>query len=86
MSHAVLIIEDEATLAKNMKQYLDRHGFEVRTVASAEDGLKQIDEYKPDVVPLDFHLPGMDGMQALTQIRSRDSQVLSRSVLDLRNY
>ena len=75
MSHAVLIIEDEPTLAKNMKQYLDRHGFEVRTVASAEDGLKQIDEYKPDVVLLDFHLPGMDGMQALAQIRSRDSQI-----------
>ena len=75
MSHAVLIIEDEAILAKNIKQYLDRHSFEVRTVTSAEEGLKQLDEYKPDVILLDFNLPGMNGLEALAQIRGRDSQV-----------
>jgi two-component system response regulator AtoC len=74
MSHAVLIIEDEATLAKNMKKYLEQHGFEVRVVPSAEEGLAQLDEYKPDVILLDFHLPGMNGLEALAQIRSRDSQ------------
>jgi DNA-binding NtrC family response regulator len=74
MSHAVLIIEDEATLAKNMKRYLEQHGFDVRAVPSAEEGLAQLDEYKPDIILLDFHLPGMSGLEAIARIRSRDSQ------------
>jgi two-component system, NtrC family, response regulator AtoC len=75
MSHAVLIIEDEASLAKNMKRYLDRHGFVVRAVTSAEDGLAQLDQYKPDAILLDFHLPGMNGIQAIAKIRALDSRI-----------
>jgi DNA-binding NtrC family response regulator len=72
MSYAILIIEDEATLAKNLTQYLVRHGYDARTVSSAEEGLASLDEYKPDLVLLDFHLPGMDGLHALQQLRQRD--------------
>jgi len=75
MGHAVLIIEDEATLAKNIKSFLERHGFEARVAATAEEGLEQLDVFKPDVVLLDFHLPGMDGMEALAKINARDAQV-----------
>ena len=75
MGHAVLIIEDEATLAKNIKSFLDRHGYEARTAATAEDGLAQLETFKPDIVLLDFHLPGMDGMQALARISELDSRI-----------
>jgi DNA-binding NtrC family response regulator len=77
MGHAVLIIEDEATLAKNIKSFLDRHGFEARTAATAEDGLVQLETFKPDIVLLDFHLPGMDGMQALAKITALDARILT---------
>jgi two-component system response regulator AtoC len=69
MGHAVLIIEDEATIAKNINTYLARHGFEVRTAPNAEDGLKQIDVFKPDAVLLDFNLPGMNGLEALSKLK-----------------
>ena len=72
MSNAVLIIEDEATLAKNLTQYLVRHGFDARAASSAEEGITQLDDYKPDLVLLDFHLPGMDGLRALEKLRERD--------------
>lgn len=39
MAHAVLIIDDEATLAKNMKAYLERQGFDADIAGSAEDGI-----------------------------------------------
>lgn len=72
MSHALLIIEDEAILAKNIRIYFERAGYDVRTADSAEDGLRQLDLFKPDVVVLDYQLPGMDGIEMLTTLRSAD--------------
>jgi DNA-binding NtrC family response regulator len=72
MSHAVLVIEDEDVLAKNILIYLQRHGYEVRIAHSAEDGLSMLDEVRPDAVVLDFNLPGIDGLEALARIRAFD--------------
>ena len=72
MSHALLIIEDEAILAKNIKIYFERAGYEVRAAVSAEDGLRQLDLFKPDVVLLDYQLPGMNGIEMLTALRKTD--------------
>ena len=75
MSHAILIIEDEPTIGKNMATYLTRHGFEVRLAASAEDGLAEVDNFKPDIVVLDFNLPGMNGIEALGRLRQTAGQI-----------
>ena len=53
MTSAVLIIEDEVTLAKNIKRYLERSNFEVALTASGEEGLERIDVFQPDVILLD---------------------------------
>ena len=39
MIGAILVIEDETVLARNLQTFLGRHGYEVRTAESAEDGL-----------------------------------------------
>ena len=70
MPGTVLIIEDEATLAKNMSAYLARYGFDPVTATTAEDGLAEAERLRPDIVLLDFHLPGMDGMRALAALRT----------------
>ena len=75
MGKAVLIIEDEATLAKNMRIFLERDGYELRVTESAEDGLSQLDVFRPDAVVLDFNLPGIDGIEALERLRSIDPEV-----------
>ena len=72
MGHAILIIEDEPVLAKNMRTYLERQGHDVRCAASAEEGLAALDAFAPEAVVLDFNLPGMDGLQALGRIRSHN--------------
>ncbi|MFM2121422.1 MAG: hypothetical protein RL722_2890 [Pseudomonadota bacterium] len=71
MSHSFLLIEDETVLAKNIVLYLQRFGHEVMAVETAEAGLAALDELRPDAVVLDFNLPGMDGLSALAQLRSR---------------
>jgi DNA-binding NtrC family response regulator len=69
---AVLIIEDEAILAKNIRTYLARHGFEARVAESAEAGLTALDEFSPDVVLVDYNLPGMNGLELLAELKRRD--------------
>ena len=72
---SVLLIEDEPILAKNIRAYLVRYGYEVRIATTAEAGLSELDVFKPDIVVLDFNLPGMNGLEALTKIRAIDRQI-----------
>ena len=72
MGLAVLLIEDEGVLAKNIARYLERQGVEARTAATARDGLGAYADYGPDVVLLDLNLPDASGLSVLAQIRARD--------------
>ncbi len=73
MTQAILVIEDEAILARNIAVYLERGGYETRIAESAEAGLALMEEFHPDAVVLDFNLPGQDGLQALTRIHAIDA-------------
>lgn len=70
----VLIVDDAIFMRKSLKMILERHGFEV--AGEAENGLVGIQKYKqlkPDVVTLDITMPVMDGITALKEIKSIDS-------------
>jgi DNA-binding NtrC family response regulator len=75
MTRSVLLIEDETTLAKNICAYLVRYDYELRIATTAEAGLAELDSFKPDIVILDFNLPGMNGLEALAKIRAIDNQI-----------
>jgi two-component system, NtrC family, response regulator AtoC len=75
MAYGVLVVEDEATLSRNIKRYLEQHGYEVRLAADAPRGLSAFEEFKPDLVLLDYHLPGGNGLEVLKAIRAVDRQV-----------
>ena len=75
MPPAVLIIEDEATLAKNMHTYLTQHGYEAAVAGSGEAGLAQLDTFRPDCVLLDYQLPQMSGLEVLARLRHLDPQL-----------
>jgi DNA-binding NtrC family response regulator len=75
MAHAVLIVEDEATLAANIKTYLLRSGYEAEIAGSAEEGLELLDSFGPDAVLLDMRLPGMDGLAALARFHAIDPKL-----------
>ncbi len=74
MAYGILVIEDEQTLANNIKRYLEGHDYEVRIASTAEEGMKQFEASKPDAVLLDLRLPGMDGLETLSKMREIDAQ------------
>ena len=75
MSYGVLIVEDQATLAKNVKVYLKRHDYDVHVAGSREEGLRQIEAFKPDVVLLDLQLPDGDGLDVLSHVQKLVPQI-----------
>jgi DNA-binding NtrC family response regulator len=75
MTRAVLIVEDEACLAANVRTYLLRQGYEAEIAGSAEQALAMLDSFRPDTVLLDVRLPGMDGLSALKALRAVDSKL-----------
>jgi two-component system response regulator AtoC len=71
MPHSVLIIEDEPILAKNIKAYLSRYRYECMLAFSGKEGLAAMNNFQPGVVLLDYHLPDLNGLQVLEQLRNR---------------
>ena len=70
----ILVIDDEQSILKLVSAYLRPEGYEVYTASDGTSGLKAARAYKPDVVVLDIMLPGMDGIELLSQLR-RESDV-----------
>jgi CheY-like chemotaxis protein len=67
----VLIVEDEAIIALDLKYRLRRMGYEVVACAdTGEDAIQHARDMKPDLVLMDIQLKGsIDGIQAACQIR-----------------
>ena len=72
---SVLIIEDETVLAKNIATYLRRLNYEVKHAETGELGLALVDSERPEVVILDYNLPGLDGLELLTRIHAIDPHI-----------
>ncbi len=69
----ILVVEDERVVAEDIQRSLQSFGYAVPAiVATGEDAIKKVEEYKPDIVLMDIVLRGeMDGIEAANQIRSR---------------
>lgn len=69
----VMIVDDAAFMRMMIRDILEKDGYEV--IAEAENGLKAIDLYKkekPDIVMMDITMPGMNGIEALKEIKKID--------------
>lgn len=72
---SILIIDDEAILAKNAARFLEKGGHGVMTAGTGREGLRIFSEFRPDAVVLDYRLPDMDGLGVIAGIRAEDAQV-----------
>lgn len=71
MSHHILIVDDDALLRRSLAFNLEKAGYCVSAAATAEDALAQARLDPPDLVLLDIGLPGMDGLDALRNLRQQ---------------
>lgn len=65
-----LIVDDSKSARVVLKRLLESHDLDVDTAESAEAALEYLTDHRPDVVFMDHMMPGMDGFQAVTAIKS----------------
>ena len=80
----VLLVEDDPPMVKMYSTKLKMEGFEVEIAYDGEEGLKKVEEWKPDLVVLDLMIPKMGGMDVLREIRN-DPKIKKVPVLILSN-
>ncbi len=67
----VLLVDDEDSLRRVMKDLLEREGYAVSEARDGVQALDQVDRVGPDIIVLDLNLPGLDGYGVLSHLRSR---------------
>ena len=69
-SELILLVEDNEKNRKLAHDVLVHQGYRVTDAESAEQALRLVREQAPSLVLMDIHLPGMDGIAALRQLRA----------------
>ena len=70
MTHRILLVEDDRKLAPWVRSFLENHHFEVAWATDGNEGWREFERFKPDLVVLDLMLPGRDGLTLCRQIRA----------------
>ena len=71
MSARILVVEDEEALTTLLRYNLDAEGYEVETVGRGDDADTRLKERVPDLIVLDWMLPGLSGIELCRRLRAR---------------
>jgi two-component system response regulator MtrA len=69
MRNKILMVEDEAKIARTLSLYLEQAGFSVTISPTGTDALPSFRREQPDLIILDLGLPGMNGLDVARAIR-----------------
>ena len=72
MMKRILVIDDEAAILDVLRLVLECEGYEIDTLASGERLNDSMRQHKPDVILLDFSLPGETGDRIARRLKSQD--------------
>jgi len=72
MNERILIIEDDQAIVRVLKRSLAYEGYHVEAEYDGEKGFKKYQQFRPDVIVLDWMLPGIDGLEVCDRIRAND--------------
>ena len=71
----VLVVEDEKNLRTLYKAELSKEGYEVVLAFDGQEALRLLPEENPDLVILDVRMPGIDGLETMGRMLSRDNRL-----------
>jgi two-component system sensor histidine kinase/response regulator len=72
----LLVIDDEEAIRDSCQQVLRKAGYNCHTAIDGIEGLRLVNQIGPDLVLLDLMMPGIDGLEALKQIRRNHENIV----------
>jgi CheY-like chemotaxis protein len=75
MPNRILIVDDEPFNLDLLEQELTERGYRVERARDGEEALDKLQASQPDLVFLDYMMPGMNGLEVLKEIRGRKIDV-----------
>lgn len=74
MKKKILIVDDEAGIVQEIKEFLEEEGYEVHTADTAKAGIQLTEGLKPDVILIDVKLPDASGTEVLRLCKEKSPQ------------
>ena len=72
MSTRVMVVDDTEHVRRMLVDILRLHGFDIAgECGSGTDAVAEVEKLAPDVVVMDYKMPGIDGLEATRQVRER---------------
>jgi DNA-binding response OmpR family regulator len=68
---AVLVVDDEPTIAEILARYLERAGYRTQVAGDGLEAIEAAASQRPDLVVLDLMLPGLDGLEVMRRLRDQ---------------
>ncbi len=82
MPAKVLVVEDNEMNMQLFEYLLEEGGYQILKATSGEDALRVVAEKMPDLILMDIHLPGMDGLSVVRELKN-DSKMQRIPILAL---
>src|SRR5690606_14280146 len=73
---SILLIDDDISLLRSFGTFFEQQGWSVHREMTGEAGVSTHDRTLPDVVIVDLHLPGIDGLEVLERLRGTEAAVI----------
>ena len=67
----ILVVDDEESIRRTLRMTLEYEGYDVLEASSGAEALETIERENLDLVFLDIKMPGMDGLEALEELKER---------------
>ena len=66
----LLVVDDEPEICEFLKAFFEDRDYDVRTASSGLEALQMLETDPPQLMLLDIHMPGMDGMNVLRRVKA----------------
>lgn len=69
----ILLVDDSKTMLMSLESVLKKAKFDIKTATSGQEALAICPQFSPDLVITDLNMPGMDGIELITQLKAQPS-------------
>jgi DNA-binding NtrC family response regulator len=76
IKHKILIVDDEEKIRKILQRLLVDEGYETQTADNGLKALEITEVFRPDIILMDQNMPGMNGIDAMEQIKQNNSDII----------